>query len=90
MVFEFRDNSLSDNVLRFNPIQIAEWLGELLTEKRFASQYSLATFLGMSQTRIWQFLRLMKLPDKERERLRQIGGLTEYGTRTTVASTGRR
>ncbi len=83
--FEFPDNSLDDKLLRFNPIQVAEWLAELLAGKGGVSQYSLASSLGMSQTRVWQFLRLMKLPDKERERLRQDSGVTEYGIRGMVA-----
>ena len=59
-------------------------MDELLAVRSFDSQYSLAASLGMSQTRIWQFLRLMKLPVKERERLRQATGVTEFGMRATV------
>ena len=70
LVFEFPPNRFSGSVLRFNPIQIAEWLDDLLGRKEFETQRALSRELGMSQTRIGQFLSLMKLPAETRGRLR--------------------
>lgn len=47
----------------------------------FASQEALSRELGMSRTRIGQFLKLMGLPAETRQRLRGQAGLTEYRLR---------
>ena len=87
-VFEFCPNSLQGSVLRFNPIQIAEWLDDLRCRNDTRTQQALSHELGVSRTRIGQFLSLMRLPEETRRRLRHEAGLTEYHLRRLVFSAG--
>ena len=66
-----------DNTLRLNPIQIAEWLHQLLAEKANSSQKSLSKDLGVDRTRLQQFLYLLRIPADVRARLKKMPGLTE-------------
>jgi hypothetical protein len=83
--FEIHYKSFSDNVLRFNPIQIAEWLADLLKQGVSQSQAGLEDKLGIDKTRIRQFLRLMRLPAEAKARLRVIPDLNEYRIRGMMA-----
>jgi len=67
--------------LRFNPIQIAEWLDDLLVRKAAGSRTESSRLVEMSRTRVGQFLNLMKLPEEIRLLLREEEGLTEYQLR---------
>lgn len=49
MTFELTDKSLRDNILRFNPIQIAEWLSDLLGFGTAHSQAELEDKLGVDR-----------------------------------------
>ena len=82
--FEIQEKSLSDNVLRFNPIQIAACLAHLLDSGMTQSQRGLEVVLGVDQTRIGQFLRLMRLPLATRTKLRDMPDLNEFQTRRLV------
>jgi hypothetical protein len=86
--FECCDNLLYDNILRFNPIQIGEWLNELW-EQKFHSQYKLADDVGMSRVRVQQYLYLMGIPADLRRRLRTVPGLTEEELRPLTQMDGR-
>ena len=79
-IFEYIDNLCDDSVLRFNPIQIGEWLNEL-SEHTFSNQHTLADAVGMSRTRVQQFLYLLRIPVDLRGRLKQMPGLTEADLR---------
>jgi len=72
---------LKENILQFNPVQIGEWLEDLLVRKVVANKTELSRYVGMSRTRIGQFLVLNNLPKEERRRLKQIDGLREYQLR---------
>jgi hypothetical protein len=87
LIFEFPDKLLSGNVLRFNPIQIAEWLFELL-EERFNSQGKLADDIGLSRTRVEQFLYLLRIPIDLRSQLKQMPGVTEVKLRPLTKMDG--
>jgi len=86
-VFEFRLNQLGDSVLRFNPIQIAEWLAELLHRKDLRTQAALSRELGVDRSRIGQFLNLLRLPSGHLPRLKGIPDLTEYQLRPITVMT---
>lgn len=88
--FKFPDTSLPDNVLRFNPIQVAEWLTELLGKNGFWGQRTLSCELGMSRTRIQQFLYLFRIPVDLRVRLKAMPELTEGELRPLTKMDGQR
>lgn len=48
--FELPGNSFQDNILRFNPVQIAEWLGDLLKQGDARSQAELEDRLAVDRT----------------------------------------
>jgi hypothetical protein len=81
LTFELPNKSLQDNVLRFNPIQIAEWLTDLLSSGMAHSQAELEDKLGVDRTRVGQFLRLMRLPEATRMKLRNERDLKEFRLR---------
>jgi hypothetical protein len=62
LIFEYRDKPLPYNVLRFNPVQIGEWLDDLLVREVVPNHTALAEYVGMSRTRVGQFLALAELP----------------------------
>ena len=70
--------------LRFNPLQIAEWLDELLPREEFGTQRALSRELGYDKTRIGQFLNLLRLPSRHLPRLKRTPDLTEYQLRPVV------
>ena len=76
-MFDFNDNSLCDSVLRFNPIQVAEWLQQLLAGKEVFSHKALSLELGVDRTRVQQFLYLFRIPVDLRVRLKGMPGVTE-------------
>ena len=76
--FEYCVKSLQDNALRFNPVQIAEWLADLLARGEAKSQVEVEDKLGVDRTRIELFLRLMKLPEGTRVELRGLPNLNEF------------
>jgi hypothetical protein len=78
-----------DNILRFNPIQIGEWLGDL-AERNFSSQDRLADYVGLSRTRVEQFLYLLRIPADLRARLKVMAGLTEGELRPLTKMDARR
>ncbi len=78
------DNLLQPKSLRFNPIQVAEWLDDLLLRKAAGSRTELSRYVGMSRTRIGQFLNLLRLPEETLRRLKGETGLTEYRLRGIV------
>jgi hypothetical protein len=84
LAFAFQDKSLMDNVLRFNPIQIGEWLHELLARHVIWTHAALAEYVGMSRTRVGQFLSLAKLPVETRAQLRGMPNLNECQMRQLV------
>lgn len=83
--FEYFGKSLQNNALRFNPIQIAEWLADLLACGEAKSQAELEDNLGIDRTRIGQFLRLVRLPEGTRTRRRNEECLNECRVRKLVA-----
>ncbi len=68
---------MESNILRFNPIQVADWLNELLTKQEASSQRALSHELGVDRTRVQQFLYLFRIPADLRVRLRALPGVTE-------------
>lgn len=86
-VFEIHCNFLRDNVLRFNPVQIAEWLDEAKRIRLVGPRdttITLARDYGISKSRVLQFLGLMRIPADLREGLKQMQGLTEGELRPVV------
>ena len=77
LLFEFPHKLFPDNVLRFNSIQIAEWIHQLMAEKDILNQRTLSYQLGVDRTRPQQFLYLLRVPVDVRARLKKIPGLTE-------------
>lgn len=75
---------MKDNVLRFTPIRIAEWLTDLIGSCTAHSQAELEEKLGVDRTRIGQFLRLMRLPKATRMKLRNERDLNESRLRRLV------
>ncbi len=75
------------NILRFNPIQIAEWMEDMLPRNVTSKDRAIVTlikYLGISRTRAIQFLNLMRIPEDLRGRLKEMGGVTEGGLRRVV------
>ena len=89
LIFEFQHNSHDCNTLRFNPVQIGEWLDDLLVRNVVWTHAALAQYVGMSRTRVGQFLALAKLPAGARAKLKGIPDLNEYQTRGMMAVGGR-
>jgi hypothetical protein len=87
--FEYCGKSLQDNILRFNPVQIAEWLADLLAQGEAKSQAELEDRLGIDRTRIGQFLRLMRLPEETRLKLRNVLDLNEHQIRGMITRINR-
>ncbi len=81
LILEYHDKSLSDNVLRFNPVQIGEWLDDLLVRNVVRTHEALAEYVSMSRTRVGQFLALAELPAGTRAKLRGMPDLNEYQIR---------
>ena len=81
---------MNGSVLRFNPIQIAEWLAELLRRRDFGTQRALSRELGVDRTRVGQFLNLLRLPSAHLPRLKNIPDLTEYELRPITVMTAKR
>lgn len=79
--FNWHNNHCEKNILRFNPVQIGEWLDDLLVRKIVQTKTELSQYVGISRTRVGQFLVLMNLPEKKRRRLKQMAGLREYQLR---------
>ena len=86
-VFEFLPNRLNENALRFNPVQIAEWLDDLMQPRDSGTQQALSRELGMSRTRVGQFLNLLRLPSGHLSELKAVEGLTEYQLRPIAVMT---
>ncbi len=85
LTFEFRRNSFESNVLRFTPVQIGEWLNDLLAREVVATRTALSQYVGMSRTRVGQFLALAGLPAGTRAKLRGKPDLNEYQIRGMMA-----
>ncbi len=83
----FTPVALLSRHLHFNPIQIAEWLAEMLGRKEFGTQRALSHELGVSRTRVGQFLNLLRLPSGRLSELKAVEGLTEYQFRPIVVMT---
>lgn len=83
--FEYCCKSFPGNVLRFNSIQIVEWLADLLAQDEAESQAELEGKLGVDRTRIGQSLRLMRLPEYTRVNLKRDRQLNEFRIRRMVA-----
>jgi hypothetical protein len=90
LAFELRDKSLTDNTLRFNPVQIGEWLHGLLTRHVVWTHAALAEYVGMSRTRVGQFLSLAGLPVETRAKLRGMPNLNECQIRGMMAGPNRK
>ena len=85
--FRFHCKSNSKNVLRLNPVQIAEWVGQLYEAKLGGPSNSAVTTaaeLGISTTRVIQFLNLIRTPGDLRGLLKGMTGLTENKLRPVV------
>jgi len=80
-VFCLNTNINKNNILYFHSEQIGEWLAELLEQGVFKSQRDMAQEFGLHHSRIGQFLAFMKLPVKERNRLRGDSEVREYQPR---------
>jgi len=89
-VFGFRPNRLNGNVLRFNPIRIAEWLAEVLHRPDYGTQRALSRDLDVDRSRIGQFLSLLRLSSGHLSELKAVKGLTEYQLRRIVVMTPNR
>ena len=85
--FGYDDNPLNGNILRFNPVQVAEWLQDLLDWGIAESQRGLEEYLGIDRTRVGQFLRLRRLPEVTQAELRKMPDLTEFQLRRVVGTT---
>ena len=79
--FDVSRNLLNHKILRFNPIQAAEWLRELMAEDTPTERRRVAKEVGISRPRIYQFLDLLKLPARDRVRYRRNSDLREYHLR---------
>lgn len=85
LIFEYQPNSCNVSALRFNPVQIGEWLDDLLRREIVTTRAALSQYVGMSRTRVGQFLALAGLPAGTRAKLRGMPDLTEYQTRQLLA-----
>ncbi len=66
------DKANQEKHLRFNPIQIAEWLDDLSSRAKFSTAGTLAKAFGLSQTRVTQYRNLLRFPEKYRLRLKAV------------------
>ena len=85
--FTFSDKPLHIKTLRFNPVQVAEWMEALLPKNLISKDTAVVTLadkLGISRTRAIQFLNLMRIPSDLRGRLRKMADLTEARLRPMV------
>lgn len=85
--FQFQRKANKDNILRFNPVKIGEWLEALLPKNLVSKDtavVALADKLGISRTRTIQFLNLMRIPADLRGRLEGMPDLTEARLRPMV------
>jgi hypothetical protein len=74
-------------MLRFNPVQIAEWVSQLYEAKLGGLSnraVTTAAELGVSTTRVIQFLNLLRIPAELRVRLKRMSDLTEAKLRPIV------
>ena len=60
-VLESLPKRMDSRVLRFNSIQITEWLDALLRREDFETHRARSREFGVDRTRIWQFLNLLRL-----------------------------
>ncbi|MFP4502616.1 MAG: hypothetical protein ACLFTT_16605 [Candidatus Hydrogenedentota bacterium] len=81
------DKAKQGKSLRFNPIQIAEWLDDLSNLEQFSTPVTLAGEFNLSKPRIIQHLNLLRIPQNYRLRLRDVEGLSEYQLRPIVHMT---
>ena len=91
LIFEYNDKPLLYKVLRFNPVQIGEWLDELFAEnmlRKDTAVVTLADRLEISRGRVIQFLNLMRIPVDLRRRLSGMPDLTEARLRGIVQMDG--
>ena len=65
-------------------VRLSEWLQDLLERGVAESQKGLEEYLGIDRTRVGQFLRLRRLPEATRARLRGQPGLNEFQLRRLV------
>jgi hypothetical protein len=87
LAFTFSDNILPDNILRFHHILIAEWIEQLLPQSpvsRESAVVTLAGQLGISRTRAFQFLSLLRIPAGLRRQIIGRPDLTEHLLRPFV------
>lgn len=85
--FRFNRKTNNHNILRFNPIQIAEWMDEVRRTKLVAPCDRAVTLAGefrLSKSRVLQFLALLRIPVDLRVLLKDIPGLTEGELRRIV------
>lgn len=81
------NNHREKNMLRFNPVQVAEWVSDLYEAQTATAGnrvVTTATELGISRTRIIHFLNLMRIPADLRARLKVMADLTESKLRPIV------
>lgn len=77
----WHNNHCKKNILRFNPVRIGEWLNDLLAREIVITRMALSQYVGMSRTRVGQFLALAGLPVETKAKLRGMHDLNEYQTR---------
>ena len=68
------------NILRFNPIQIAEWLDQLCRNRPGECRDKVARLsadLGVMKSRVIQFLNLLRFPADLRNRLKKDPNVAE-------------
>lgn len=78
--FRFVLKSNKPNILRFNPIQIAEWLDPLCRRKTGVSKDEVEASsddLGVVKSRVIQFLNLLRFPAELRVRLKKNPNVAE-------------
>lgn len=91
--FRFCYKANPNNILRFHPIQIAEWMDEIRGAKLAVhgdKAVTLATDYGISKSRVLQFLALLRIPGDLRVRLKRMQWLTEGELRRIVRLDGPR
>lgn len=79
-------------MLRFIPVQVAEWVSELYEAQTGTAGnrvVTTATELGISRTRTIHFLNLMRIPADLRARLKVMADLTESKLRPIVQTSPR-
>ena len=77
-----------------NPLILAREWDKMLRSGEYASQTALARKVGVSRTRVNQFLRLLKLPQEIQQSVIEMGGplpsreITERKLRALLVSSG--